>query len=189
MTKITYREAIARADISKCEEFVYFEELYSELNIFDYDYHCPSLRRIRMLWVEPVYCTDTWTGHSWIVLDNEIVGITNLWSRKAEPIFKFFSQDAANKITAVLMEAVKPVRGLADSLIDPNADFGNASGYRVGYADAVLSKTVVYNGEVCEVIRTPRGKWNAPLKIRRANGDVIEVSADEVIIPYSNMLG
>ena len=51
MSKITYREAAARADLSKCDEFVYFEELFRELEIFHFDYKCPALDRIKMLWV------------------------------------------------------------------------------------------------------------------------------------------
>ena len=188
MTKITYQEAAARADLSKCDEFVYFEELYRELEIFHFDYHCPALSRIKMLWVEPWYCTDTWVGTSWIVLDNEIVGYTFQQARKVEPNFAFFSDDAAKRVTAVLMEAVAP-KGLSAFVVSPDGELGDALGYSLDYTDQVLSKTVVYNDEVCEVIRTPRGEWNAPLKLRRANGDVIEVHPNEVIIPYSNMLG
>ena len=150
----TLRKIIASIDLEKYGKSVHHCEDLA--NIFDINEYIEFDDRIKMVYVSPHYCTDSWVGTRAYFLDGEFVATSLQVGRKWDEHFCFVSNEAAIKVKDYVMSFItEPPYHI--KIIDMDAEFDDF--YTVEYAEQILHKHGLYEGERVEIKHTKR-EWS-----------------------------
>lgn len=141
--------------------------------------------------IAPWYCTDTWVGLYFYVLDEEVVAVSMQTGRKNHQVIEFVSQEAFDKILAYAKDCLTgetPVVPMANL----DEDFGAM--YQVGFAEQVLcppSQKILYEGQLVKPIRQPikdvprygQVSYNH-LLIQRDDGTEVYANIEKCLLPF-----
>ena len=150
----TTRKVIESINLEKHGKEVHGnEDLCNVFGIYEY---IEFDERIKMVFVRPHLCTDSWVGVRAYFLDGEFVAISSQVGRKWDEEFKFVSNEAAMKVKDYVLSFVEPQYNIsiADDLDAEIDDF-----YTVEYAEQILHKHGIYQGERVAIKRKNRN-WN-----------------------------
>lgn len=147
----TTRKIIESVDLEKHGKRVYDSEDLTE--IFGINDYVEFDDRIKMVFIRPHYCTDSWVGVRAYFLDGEFVAISTQVGRKWDEEFQFVSHEAAMKVKDYVLSFVKPQYDIkiADKMDEEIDDF-----YTVEFANQILHKHGLYKGERVEIKRKRR---------------------------------
>jgi hypothetical protein len=143
--------------------------------------------RIKAVFVRPHYCTDSWVGVRAYFLDGEFVALCTQVGRKWDEEFEFVSVEAGNKVKDYIFSLLKKPEyeiKIAANLNEPIDDF-----YSVNYAEQILHKSGIYNGEKVRIKRSAARDWKDvhSVIIIGADGKEKKVDCREVLLAYVDL--
>jgi hypothetical protein len=179
----TTRKIIESIDLEKYGESVDgSEDLPAIFGIYDY---VPFDDRLKMVFVRPHYCTDSWVGVRAYYLDGEFVALSTQKGRKYDEEFQFVSNEAAMKVKDYVISFVEPQYDIkiADKLDEEIDDF-----YTVEYSEQILHKHGIHGGERVEIKRKKR-KWDDfhTATIVGKDGKDRDVDCRDILLAYGDL--
>lgn len=178
---MNFNEIARRLDRSPGNEcYVDVMDIASELGI-DLDY--AEQERLKAYWVGNWYCTDTYVGYRMYYLDNEPVCFSIQKGRKCDEEFRWFSEEAAQKVQEYLLSlVVKEDDELNIDLLDSDQDVGDS--FKIQFSGQMLkSDNALYQSKpvkILERIRHSAYGIDTLLKIELADGSTKEVDIKEL---------
>lgn len=175
-------DAIKNVDKSKPHDWIDGEELAKALDINTYDYPEDFMKRVQCYWLFNWLCTDTWVGGQVYYMDNEPVAVTFQTGRKSDLRVYFVSNEAAEKVRAYLLTAVKTPYDVI------SMDYDLPDTHSVSFNSQLLTKTGLYQGVPVEIVKLHTGAdygLNTTIDVRTADGTVTTIEVTELDIPLN----
>ncbi len=147
----------------------YINELAAEFHIFDY---VPSddKERMKVVYMQLWYCTDTFVGTKYFFLDGEFVAMSNKEGRKMDAEVFFVDDESAIKVKKYILELLgddSPPVMVIGKCIDEEID----STYKIEYSSQIIHDTAYLNGVKVSIIDKNGGMAESEVTIRYSNGN------------------
>lgn len=138
MEKITYRKIIEDAkkkldtQDNLVQDWYNIEELAQEFGI--YNSISQETERIKEVYVNVHFCTDSWVGETVVFLDGEAIAVTSQSGRKSDKFYYFISDETRDKAYDYVKSLL--IVELSSAFIDIDAEIDEY--YSVDYVNEII---------------------------------------------------
>jgi len=169
-------------------DYVDLTELGQDMGLYDVPWVDDENNDLKAYWFVKWLCTDSWVGFRAIFFNDKFVGLSSQKGRKCDIVYEWSSMDTKREVYEYLLSKTDKSCNEGDILDPDDLEVDWKSGYVVSYGSQLLTRTVYYENELVEIIKTNTDygyidKWRF-VNIEKSNGETLEVNLIDVTIPF-----